>query len=68
MKRRTVRFTATAREHVQHLERWWQENSPHPEILAEDLQEPLGREPAAGVGSCGPQSTTAAGVKQVDAR
>jgi len=41
VKRRTVRFTATAREHVQKLEHWWQENSPRPEILAKDLQEAL---------------------------
>lgn len=41
MTRRRVRFTATAREHVRHLKRWWQDNSPRPEILEEDLGEAL---------------------------
>lgn len=39
MKRRSVRFTATARKHVEHLQLWWQENSPRPEVLTKDLQE-----------------------------
>ena len=37
MIRRKVRFTATAREHVRALKRWWKENSARPEILQHDL-------------------------------
>ena len=39
MTRRRVRFTATAREHLRLLKRWWQENSERPEILPHDLEE-----------------------------
>ena len=41
MKRRRVRFTATAREHVRFFRRWWLENSPRPEILSHDLREAI---------------------------
>jgi plasmid stabilization system protein ParE len=36
--RRKVRFTATAREHLRLLKKWWQENSARPEILHDDLE------------------------------
>ena len=41
MTRRTVRFTATAREHVRLFKRWWRENSERPEILHHDLDEAI---------------------------
>lgn len=41
MTRRKVRFTATAREHVRRLKKWWDENSPRPEIVQRDLQEAI---------------------------
>jgi len=37
--RRKVRFTATARNHLQLFKQWWQENSVGPEILHDDLEE-----------------------------
>lgn len=37
MTRRKLRFTATAREHVRLLKKWWRENSARPEILDDDL-------------------------------
>lgn len=40
-RRREVRFTATAREHVRLLHEWWQENSPRPEIPHDDLTEAI---------------------------
>jgi plasmid stabilization system protein ParE len=39
--KRKVRFTATAREHVRLLQRWWLENSVQPEILQQDLDEAI---------------------------
>jgi plasmid stabilization system protein ParE len=39
--RRRVLFTATARDHVRLLKRWWQENSVRPEILHHDLEEAI---------------------------
>lgn len=52
MTRRRVRFTATARKHVQALERWWRENSSRPEILRQDLDEAIKLLAAApGIGS-----------------
>lgn len=39
MTRRRVRFTASAAEHLRLLHEWWQENSPRPEILHDDLEE-----------------------------
>jgi plasmid stabilization system protein ParE len=39
--RRRVRFTATAREHLQLLKRWWQVSSVRPEILHDDLEEAI---------------------------
>lgn len=41
MTRRRVRFTATAREHLRLLAQWWQQNSPRPEILHEDLEQAI---------------------------
>jgi plasmid stabilization system protein ParE len=41
VKRRKLRFTATAREHVRLLKQWWEENSVRPEILDQDLSEAL---------------------------
>lgn len=41
MTRRKVRFTATAREHLRLFKLWWEENSAHPEILHEDLEEAI---------------------------
>ncbi len=41
MKRRRVRFTATARAHVRRLSRWWEENSLRPEIVEGDLEAAL---------------------------
>jgi len=41
VKRRKIRFTATAREHVRLLKQWWKENSVRPEILEQDLSEAL---------------------------
>lgn len=41
MTRRKIRFTATAREHLRLLKRWWRENSARPEILDHDLGEAI---------------------------
>lgn len=41
MTGRKVRFTATARKHLQRLREWWQVNSPRPEILHDDLEKAL---------------------------
>lgn len=42
MIRRTVRFTATAREHLRLFKLWWRENSARQEILQQDLEEAIG--------------------------
>lgn len=59
MKRRKVRFTATAREHLRHFKAWWRENSARPEILERDLAKAI--EILAilpGVGSPYPDAST----------
>jgi plasmid stabilization system protein ParE len=40
--RRKVRFTVTARKHVQLFKQWWRDNSARPEILLKDLDEATG--------------------------
>jgi plasmid stabilization system protein ParE len=39
--RRKVRFTESARKHVQLLADWWRDNSARPEILDHDLSEAI---------------------------
>ncbi len=41
MKRRRVRFTATAREQVRLADWWWRENSLRPQIFHDDLGKAL---------------------------
>lgn len=42
MKRRRVRFTATAREHIRRENTWWLENRDHREVFADELEEAIG--------------------------
>ena len=51
MKRRRVRFTATAQLHVRREKRWWLENRDYTEIFASELEatlEIIARLPGAG--------------------
>lgn len=41
MTRRSVRFTATAQNHVRLLHEWWQANSLRPDIPHQDLEEAI---------------------------
>lgn len=41
MKRRRVRFTATAQEHIRREKAWWLENRDHAEVFATELEEAL---------------------------
>lgn len=41
MRRRTVRFTPTARTHVRLLKEWWRDNRMHQGIPEQDLEEAL---------------------------
>jgi plasmid stabilization system protein ParE len=41
LRRRRVRFTATAREHVTREQEWWLENRPHVDVFAAELAEAL---------------------------
>lgn len=57
MTTRKVRFTATAREQLRSMQRWWQENSPRPEILEQDLENAIGTlSIAPGIGSPYPKA------------
>lgn len=39
MKKRHVRFTATARDHVQREEAWWLDHRDYPKVFAEELEQ-----------------------------
>lgn len=41
MKRRRVRFTRTAQEHVRREKGWWLENRDYTEIFADELEQAL---------------------------
>ena len=41
MKKRRVRFTATAQEHVRREQAWWLANRDHPDVFAEELAQAL---------------------------
>lgn len=41
MTPRIVRFTATARRHVQREQAWWTENREHVEVFATELEQAL---------------------------
>lgn len=41
MKKRRVRFTATAQEHVRREEIWWLANRDHRDVFAEELEQAL---------------------------
>ena len=41
MKRRHVKFTLTAQQHVAREKTWWVANRDHPEVFAEELDEAL---------------------------
>jgi plasmid stabilization system protein ParE len=38
MKRRRVRFTATAEQHLEHERAWWLRNRDHQELFATELE------------------------------
>jgi len=51
VRRRRVRFTATARHHIRREKSWWLENRTHTEIFASELEatlEIIARLPGAG--------------------
>jgi hypothetical protein len=41
LKKRRVRFTATAQEQVRRDEAWWRANRDHPEVFAEELAQAI---------------------------
>ena len=41
MKRRRVRFTATAQRHVRREKLWWLENRVHPELVTTEIEDAL---------------------------
>lgn len=41
MKERRVRFTATARQHLDHERTWWLENRDHQELFAIELEDAM---------------------------
>ncbi len=41
MKRRRVVFSETARDHVRSTKAWWIENSLHPHVLAEEIDQTI---------------------------
>ena len=41
MTNRHIRFTSTARKHVQREREWWQANREHVEVFAEELEHAL---------------------------
>jgi plasmid stabilization system protein ParE len=41
LKRRRVRFTATAQQHVKLERTWWLENCDHTDVFAEELEQAL---------------------------
>jgi plasmid stabilization system protein ParE len=41
LKKRRVRFTATAQEHVRREKAWWLVNRDHPDVFTEELEQAL---------------------------
>lgn len=41
MTPRRVRFTATARRHVQHEKQWWLQHRTHTDVFADEFQQAL---------------------------